>query len=56
MLIDNFVNFVKSKGEYNVDVILDIGSRDLEQSIEFSYVYPNGSIESQANCFLNLRS
>jgi FkbM family methyltransferase len=44
MLIDNFVNFVKSKGEYNVDVILDIGSRDLEQSIEFSSVYPNAKI------------
>jgi FkbM family methyltransferase len=44
MLIDNFVNFVKSKGEYNVDVILDVGSRDLEQSIEFSSVYPNAKI------------
>lgn len=44
MLIQNFVDFIKSKENFDPKVILDIGSRDLDQSIEFTTVYPSAKI------------
>lgn len=44
MLISNFLNFINSKGSHEINCILDIGSRDLDQSIEFNSVYPNAKI------------
>lgn len=45
MLIDSFINFInKIKPNYTPDTILDVGSRDLEQSIEFTTVYPEARI------------
>jgi FkbM family methyltransferase len=44
MLIQNFINYINSKGDFNPQTIFDIGSRDLDQSIEFSTIYPNAKI------------
>jgi FkbM family methyltransferase len=45
MLITNFINFIKKVDpNFTPNVILDIGSRDLDQSIEFSTVYPEAKI------------
>lgn len=45
MLINKFISHIKSiKPDFNPDVILDIGSRDLEQSIEFFSVYSDSKI------------
>jgi len=44
MLIQNFIDFIKSKKDFNPKTILDIGSRDLDQSIEFSSIYPDAKI------------
>jgi FkbM family methyltransferase len=44
MLISNFINFIASKEDFNPSIIFDIGSRDLDQSIEVSRVYPNAKI------------
>lgn len=44
MLIKNFIDFINSKKAYAINTILDIGSRDLGQSIEFNSVYPNSKI------------
>lgn len=45
MLIDNFINFIKNKNpNFNPSTILDIGSRDLGQSLEFKSIYPNSKI------------
>lgn len=44
MLIQNFINYINSKGDFNPQTIFDIGSRDLDQSIEFSIIYPNAKI------------
>jgi FkbM family methyltransferase len=45
MLINNFLNhiFLINK-EYKPNVIMDIGSRDLGQSIEFNSVFPDAKI------------
>ena len=44
MLIRNFVDFVNTKGSSQINCIFDIGSRDLDQSIEFNSLYPNAKI------------
>lgn len=45
MLIDKFIEFInKTAPGYVPNVILDVGSRDLEQSLEFLKVYPNATI------------
>jgi FkbM family methyltransferase len=45
MLIDNFINFINNKKpNFEPKSILDIGSRDLGQSLEFQTVYPNSKI------------
>jgi FkbM family methyltransferase len=45
MIIDNFVNHILTHNKnYSPNVILDIGSRDLGQSIELSSVFPNAKI------------
>ena len=45
MLIDKFIEFInKNKPGYEPSVILDVGSRDLEQSLEFLSVYPKAKI------------
>jgi FkbM family methyltransferase len=45
MLIDNFIDFIKNKKEGFVPkTILDIGSRDLGQSLEFKTIYPSSKI------------
>ncbi len=44
MLIGNFINYINLKGGFNPSTIFDIGSRDLDQSIEFSTVYPGAKI------------
>ena len=45
MLIDKFISHIKKVcPKYEPNVILDIGSRDLEQSIEFSSIYSNAKI------------
>lgn len=45
MLIDNFINHIRSIDRYyDPKVILDIGSRDLGQSIEFSSVFTSAQI------------
>jgi len=45
MLINNFIEFIKSKNpNFIPKTILDIGSRDLGQSLEFKSVYPNSKI------------
>lgn len=45
MLIDNFVQYIKTHSpEYVPSVIFDIGSRDLEQSIEFNSVWGDASV------------
>lgn len=45
MLIKKFVNFITDiDPSFEPKIILDIGSRDLEQSIEFYSVYPKSKI------------
>lgn len=45
MLIDQLINHIKSvRPDFIPRTILDIGSRDLEQSIEFSSVFQNSKI------------
>lgn len=45
MLIDKFISHIKNVDpNYVPNVILDIGSRDLDQSIEFSSVYNDAKI------------
>jgi FkbM family methyltransferase len=45
MLIDNFISHIrKTDPSFEPKIILDIGSRDLDQSIEFSSVYQNSKI------------
>lgn len=44
MLIDNFLRFIESKQAIAPNVILDVGSRDLGQSIEFNSAYPKAKI------------
>jgi len=45
MLIDKFLDFIKKeKPSYSPKVILDVGSRDLGQSLEFRSVYPDALI------------
>lgn len=45
MLIDKFITHIKKTNEtFEPKVILDIGSRDLGQSIEFNSVYKNSKI------------
>ncbi len=45
VLIDSFLAFInKVKPDYKPELILDVGSRDLEQSIEFTKVYPEARI------------
>lgn len=45
MLIDQFINSIKPHVDPNeVKVILDVGTRDLEQSFELASVYPNAHI------------
>ncbi len=45
MLIDNFLNHVFNHNkDYKPNVIMDIGSRDLGQSLEFNSVFPNAKI------------
>lgn len=45
MLIDNFVSYVKRTiPTYSPNVVLDVGSRDLEQSLEFKQVWPLAKI------------
>lgn len=46
MLITNFINFIQSKGNYNPKTILDVGSRDLGQSIEFHTIWPSAFIHA----------
>lgn len=46
MLIDNFLNYINTNGGIDPKVILDVGSRDLDQSIEFNSVYPNAKIHA----------
>lgn len=47
MLIDQFVNSIKPHVDPNkVKVILDVGSRDLEQSFELAAVYPFAHIHA----------
>lgn len=58
MLIDQFINSIKPHVDPSeVKVIVDVGTRDLEQSIELHSVYPNAhihafepNIESFAKC------
>jgi FkbM family methyltransferase len=47
-LIDKFISFIRENEEetWGPDVIFDIGSRDLEQSIEFSEIFPLSKIYS----------
>lgn len=61
MLIQNFIDKIKNhKVNFNPKIILDIGSRDLEQSIEFYTIYPESKIyafepnQSQYNICKNL--
>jgi FkbM family methyltransferase len=45
MIISNFVNHILGQNkDYSPKVILDIGSRDLGQSIELGSVFPNAKI------------
>ena len=44
MLISNLLQFVQSKGNFIPKTILDIGSRDLQQSIEFHSKWPEAKI------------
>jgi FkbM family methyltransferase len=45
MLIDKFISHIrKTNPSFEPRIILDIGSRDLDQSIEFSSVYQNSKI------------
>lgn len=45
MLIDNFINHIRNiDKDYTPKVILDIGSRDLGQSIEFNSVFDSAQI------------
>lgn len=45
MIIDNFIRHITSVDpSFSPKVILDIGSRDLGQSIEFNSVFPNAMI------------
>lgn len=44
MLIDNFLQFVESKGNFIPKTILDIGSRDLQQSVELHSKWPEAKI------------
>jgi FkbM family methyltransferase len=45
MIIDNFINHIKNVDkDFSPRVILDIGSRDLGQSIEFNSVFPEAKI------------
>lgn len=45
MLIDKFISHINnSDSTFDVRVILDIGSRDLDQSIEFNSIYKNAKI------------
>jgi FkbM family methyltransferase len=45
MLIDKFISHIrKTDPSFEPRIILDIGSRDLDQSIEFSSVYQNSKI------------
>lgn len=46
MLIQNFINYINQNGGIDPKVILDVGSRDLDQSIEFNSVYPNAKIHA----------
>jgi FkbM family methyltransferase len=46
MLIDNFLSFINLHGGINPEIILDVGSRDLDQSIEFSKAFPNSIIHA----------
>jgi len=47
MLIDNFIQFIKNDStNFTPKTILDVGSRDLKQSIEFSSVYPEAKIHA----------
>jgi len=46
MLIDNFISFINSHGGINPKIILDVGSRDLDQSIEFSKTFPTSTIHA----------
>jgi FkbM family methyltransferase len=47
MLIDDFINAIKINNKnFTPEIILDIGSRDLDQSIEFNSTYPNAKIYS----------
>jgi FkbM family methyltransferase len=45
MLIDKFISFIKrEKPNYSPKIILDVGSRDLQQTLEFLSVYPDAFI------------
>lgn len=45
MLISSFIDYIKKEiSNYSPKVILDIGSRDLDQSIEFNTTYPGSKI------------
>lgn len=45
MLISRFIDTIKGKIDFNsVKTILDVGSRDLEQSLEFRSIFPNAKI------------
>ena len=45
MLIDKFINHIKlTDVNFIPKIIMDIGSRDLEQSIEFNSVFPDAKI------------
>jgi FkbM family methyltransferase len=46
MLIDNFISFINSNGGISPQIILDVGSRDLDQSIEFSKTFPTSTIHA----------
>ena len=45
MLIDKFISSIKDKVDFkSIQVIVDIGSRDLEQSVELHSVFPKAKI------------
>ena len=46
MLIDNFISFINSNGGISPQIVLDVGSRDLDQSIEFSKTFPTSIIHA----------
>ena len=39
-----FTNYINSYVKKPIEIIFDIGSRDLDQSIEFNHIYPNAKI------------